>query len=224
MISRSPTSRDDSANPPRRVLLVEDEDFTRAAVSAFLESAGYSIHAVATAAEALEALHTHDPHALVTDLDLGLGPSGVDLARRISMERPWVGLVILTAHQSVHLAVGGPEALPAEAVMVVKSNLESMEGISDAIEQSISHLNTSPPTTPHEHGRAIVTTVQAEILRLMAEGLSNAGIAERRGTSLRAAEASVQRTLLALGIDADPNFNSRVRAVRMWQAGQVTVR
>lgn len=209
--------------PSRRILLVEDEDFTRAAVAAYLESQGCGVHAVATAAEALEVLDTHDPHALVTDLDLGSGPSGVDLARRINQDYPWIGLVILTAHQSVHLAVGSPDALPSEAITVVKSSLTSMQDISDAVEQSILQSGTTAPKAFSEHNRAVVTPIQAEILRMMAEGLSNAGIAERRGTTLRAAEASVSRTLQALGIDADPNFSSRVLAVKMWQAGQVTV-
>lgn len=208
----------------RRVLLVEDEDFTRAAVASFLESRGYGVHAVATAAEALDALDSHDPHALVTDLDLGPGPSGVDLAQRINQDRPWVGIVILTAHQSVQLAVGGPDVLPAESVMVVKSSLDSMQDISDAIERSILQVETTAPAASTDEARAVVSAVQAEILRLMAEGLSNAGIAQRRGTTLRAAEASVQRTLQALGIESDPHLNSRVLAVRMWQAGQVTVR
>ncbi len=208
----------------KRVLLVEDEDFTRVAVASFLQSQGYEVHAVATAAEALDVLDSHDPHALVTDLDLGPGPSGVDLAQRIDHERPWVGIVILTAHQSVHLAVRGPDVLPAETVMVVKSSLDSMQDISDAIEQSILQVKQLAPVDIGGRSHVVVSTVQAEILRMMAEGLSNAGIAERRGTTLRAAEASVQRTLQALGINADPHLNSRVLAVRMWQAGQVTVR
>jgi DNA-binding NarL/FixJ family response regulator len=222
--SHRPDPTDTAELPSRRVLFVEDEDFTRAAVASFLESRGYGVLAVATAAEALDALVSHDPHILVTDLDLGPGPSGVDLAQRINQDRPWVGLVILTAHQSVHLAVGGPDVLPAEAVMVVKSSLNSMQDISDAIERSIFQVETTAPIGAAHQPQAVVSAVQAEILRLMAEGLSNAGIAQRRGTTLRAAEASVQRTLQALGIESDPHLNSRVLAVRMWQAGQVTVR
>ncbi len=211
-------------SPTRRILVVEDEGFTRAAVSAALESAGFSVEAVATAAEALRVLNEHDPHALVTDLDLGSGPNGVDLACRVAQERPWVGLVILTAHQSVQLAVGSTQGLPAGSVMLVKSRLGSMHDIASAIEQSISQAVQEPCDGDVLDPRPVVSQVQAETLRLMAEGLSNAGIAQRRGTTLRAAEASVQRTLLALGIAADPALNSRVIAVRMWQAGQVTVR
>lgn len=210
--------------PSRRVLVVEDEGFTRAAITAALESAGFTVKAVAAAAEALAAIDDHDPHALVTDLDLGTGPNGVDLACRISIDRPWMGLVILTAHQSVGLAVGTAQGLPSGSVMLVKSGLGSMDDIAAAVEQSISQADQEHHLEDIQDSRPVVTEVQAEILRLMAEGLSNAGIAQRRNTSLRAAEASVQRTLQALGIEADPTLNSRVLAVRLWQAGQVTVR
>jgi len=208
----------------RRVLVVEDEDFTRTAVSQTLEAAGLGVVAVASAAEALTALATHDPHALLTDLNLGPGPSGVDLARRVALERPWVGIVVLTAHNSVQLAVSDREGLPLEAVMLVKSQLGSMDDIERAIDLSISQAGRLPPATTVDASLPVLSSVQADTLRLMAQGLSNAGIAERRGTTLRAAEASVQRTLQALGIESRPDMNSRVLAVRMWQAGEVSVR
>jgi len=210
----------------RRILFVEDEHFTRAAVTSSLTGAGFQVHAFATVAEALDALEECDPHALVTDLDLGSGPSGIDLIQRVAQNRPWVGLVILTAHRSVTLAVGLPGDIPPETVMVVKGDMGSMEDLSAAIEQSISQAVLTP-TGGHTESSSdpiSISAAQAEILHLMAEGLSNSGIAERRGTTLRAAEAMVQRTLHALGIAPDREFNARVLAVRMWQSGRVTVR
>ena len=58
----------------------------------------------------------------------------------------------------------------------------------------------------------------------MAQGLSNAGIAEHRRTTLRAAEALVQRTVHALGIESDSLTNSRVMAVSLWHQGKIVVR
>ena len=69
-----------------------------------------------------------------------------------------------------------------------------------------------------------ITSTQAEILRMIADGLSNASIADTRGISLRAAEALVQRTFAALGVNGDPSINPRVVAVRMWQQGKVVVK
>lgn len=210
----------------RRILFVEDEDFTRTAVTSSLTGSGFHVHAYATVAEALEALEECDPHALVTDLDLGSGPSGIDLIQRVAQSRPWVGLVILTAHRSVTLAVGLPGDIPPEAVMVVKGDMGSMDDLSAAIEQSISQAVLPPTGEQTDSGSdpILISAAQAEILYLMAEGLSNSGIAERRGTTLRAAESMVQRTLHALGIAPDREFNARVLAVRMWQSGRVTVR
>ncbi|MDP4714780.1 MAG: response regulator [Candidatus Nanopelagicales bacterium] len=208
----------------RRVVLVEDEDFTRTAVTGVLQGGGFAVVAVGTVSSAIEAIEVTDPHAVVSDLDLGPGPTGADLLRRVADERPWVGLVALTAHRSIQLAVEGSARLPEGAIMIVKSRLESMEDITTAVEDSIAQVTMGSGDDGAEMGDIVVTALQAEILRLMAEGLSNAGIAARRGTSLRAAEASVQRTLQALGLTADPDFNSRVLAVRLWQSGQVAVR
>ena len=69
-----------------------------------------------------------------------------------------------------------------------------------------------------------MTPSQAEIILLMAQGLSNAGIAERRNTSVRAAEAIVQRTIASLGIEADGMINPRVMAINLWLQGKIVVR
>jgi DNA-binding NarL/FixJ family response regulator len=69
-----------------------------------------------------------------------------------------------------------------------------------------------------------ITTNQAEILRMIADGLSNTAIAEARGITLRAAEALIQRTFVALGVNGDSTINPRVVAVRKWQQGKVVVK
>ncbi|MSY02835.1 MAG: hypothetical protein F2672_03925 [Actinobacteria bacterium] len=69
-----------------------------------------------------------------------------------------------------------------------------------------------------------MSATQGEILRMIADGLSNAAIARERGVTLRAAEALIQRTFSALGVKGDPDLNSRVIAVRLWQQGKVVVR
>jgi DNA-binding NarL/FixJ family response regulator len=72
--------------------------------------------------------------------------------------------------------------------------------------------------------KLVISSNQAEILRMLADGLSNASIARERGITLRAAEALIQRTFVAMGVKGDPNLNSRVVAVRLWQLGKVIVK
>jgi DNA-binding NarL/FixJ family response regulator len=45
--------------------------------------------------------------------------------------------------------------------------------------------------------KIIITSSQADILRMIADGLSNLAIAEARGITLRAVEALIQRTFVA---------------------------
>jgi DNA-binding NarL/FixJ family response regulator len=59
---------------------------------------------------------------------------------------------------------------------------------------------------------------------MVADGLSNSAIADARGITLRAAEALIQRTFVALGVNGDSTINPRVVAVRIWQQGKVVVK
>lgn len=208
----------------RRLLLVEDEEFTRTMVGEALEAAGLEVRSTATVVDALDALVDFDPHVVMSDLDLGPGPSGADLLNRVAQERPWVGLVVLTSHASPELAVRAGTRLPAHAAYVVKAQVHSSSDLSQAVESAIAetHFALVPERGPD--GTLIISHAQGEVLRLIAEGYSNAGIAEVRATSLRATEALVHRTFEALGIAADRRMNARVLAVRMWQQGKVIVR
>jgi DNA-binding NarL/FixJ family response regulator len=162
---------------------------------------------------------------VVSDLDLGGGLTGADLLQEVHDERPWVGLVALTSHASPTLAIGSGTELPDGVVYLVKSRLSSLGDLQTAIDAAISNTAVVPADQGESDEDLIVLSkAQGEILHLMAEGYSNAGIAEKRGTSMRAAESLVQRTMQALGIEADSQMNSRVRAVRLWQSGRVVIR
>ena len=207
-----------------RVLLVEDEDFTRTVVSEMLSASGISVHPVASVAEAIEFMDQFDPHVVLTDLDLGHGPDGADLLTKVLEERPWTGMVIMTAHASPELAINDASRIPEHAGYIVKSELHSIQNLITAIEESIILPGNFNGTDSASEEKITITSSQAEILRMIADGLSNASIAETRGITLRAAEALVQRTFAALGVNGDPSINPRVVAVRMWQQGKVAVK
>ncbi len=208
-----------------RVLIVEDDAFIRALLGELLAGAGMIVKTAHTVDAALTILNNFEPHVVVSDLDLGKGPSGVDLLNRVHAERPWVGLVVLTSHAAPTLAVGSFAEVPESVVYLVKNRLSSIADVRQAIEVAISHADSGPiGKAANGEPEIVLSQAQAEILHLMAEGYSNAGIAEARGTSVRAAESLVQRTLAAMDIESDSQFNSRVRAVRMWQEGRVVIR
>lgn len=207
-----------------RVLLVEDEDFTRTMVAEMLNATGISVRSVRSVAEAIACIDEVDPHVVLTDLDLGHGPDGADLLTKVFKERPWTGMVIMTAHASPELAISDISRIPDPTVYIVKSQLQSIQNLVKALEESISKTGDFQSTFIASEEKITITSTQAEILRMIADGLSNASIAESRGITLRAAEALIQRTFAALGVNGDPSVNPRVAAVRMWHQGKVAVK
>ena len=208
-----------------RVLVAEDEEFTLNLLREVLEGANFQVEAVKSVAEALERVASFDPHAVVTDLNFGVaGPSGADLLQFIEKEHPWVGKVVLTSHASPALAIPNGMAIPEGVTYLVKSELGAISDLVGAVEDSISHSSTHHARPEMENDRIVISSTQGEILLLLAEGYTNAAIARKRGTSLRATETLVQRTFASLGIKSDEDFNPRVLAVRMWQQGKVVVK
>jgi DNA-binding NarL/FixJ family response regulator len=207
-----------------RVLLVEDEDFTRTMVSEMLTASGINVLPVVSVAEALKSMDEFDPHVVLTDLDLGHGPDGADLLTKVAEDRPWTGMVIMTAHASPELAINDVSRIPEQAGYIVKSELNSIHSLISIIQESIiMHGNFNGSDNVGDE-KVTITSSQAEILRMVADGLSNAAIAAARGITLRAAEALIQRTFVALGVNGDSSINARVAAVRMWQQGKVAVK
>lgn len=208
-----------------RVLVAEDEEFTLNLLREVLEGANFEVEAVTTVADAIAQVARFDPHAVITDLNFGVtGPSGADLLNYIEKEHPWIGKVVLTSHASPALAIPDGTALPVGITYLVKSELGSIADLVTAVENSISNSNSTNDQPLVENDRIVISATQGEILLLLAEGYTNAAIARKRGTSLRAAETLVQRTFSSLGLKNDEDFNPRVLAARMWQQGRVVIK
>ena len=207
-----------------KVMLVEDEEFTRNMVAEMLTNSGVTVSSVDTVAKAIATIDSFDPHVVLTDLDLGHGPDGADLLLKVFKDRPWTGMVIMTAHASPELAISDASRIPDPTVYIVKSEIKSIANLLLAIEESIERTGKFQKSVAAVSEKITITASQAEILRMIADGRSNASIAKERNITLRAAEALIQRTFQALGVNSDPTVNPRVVAVRMWHQGKVAVK
>ena len=216
-----------------KVLFVDDDQFSLRLIADGLRSR-LDVATATNTADALERLETFEANVIVTDLDLGGGPDGVRLLQRIEELYPWIGRVVLTAHTSPLLAVGHGEGIAEGAFYLVKSKIGSLDEVMDAISSSLSGppvhhvphagVEASLDVAAYGENRIEVTPPQAVVLRYVAAGLSNAGIAQELGMSQRAAERAVQRGLSALGIELDDSTNPRVLAAAIFKSGRVYVR
>jgi DNA-binding NarL/FixJ family response regulator len=81
------------------VLLVDDDMFTRTTLSAALSARGINVVASTdSAAGALENLISLNPDVAIVDLDLGPGPSGIDICHALRSQKPNLGLILLTSY------------------------------------------------------------------------------------------------------------------------------
>ena len=208
-------------NTNTKILVVEDEIFVQQLVADGLRNAGFKVETASDINSAMEIVETFVPHVVMTDLDFGGGPDGADLLNKVHEEMPWVGMIVLTAHSAPELAVGADSRIPSQAIYLVKSELDSLDQLYQAVEDSISSSKIYDNPVVNAEGKFVLSPAQCEILKFMAEGLSNTGIALKRNVSIRATESLIQRTFLALEIKNDPNINSRIMAVRLWQQGKV---
>jgi DNA-binding NarL/FixJ family response regulator len=205
-----------------RVVIADDDAFTVSLVGDGLRSLGFAVSSASSTDEAWQLIRDEDPHALVTDLDFGPGGSGAALLRKVHKKFPWIGLVILTSHRSPKLAVEDAAELPSTAVYLVKSQLRRVEDVSEAIATAIAgHEQEEAVIAPDA---IVVTSSQADVLRVIASGASTRALAEYRGTTVRAAETMLARVYHALGLTVDEQSNPRVEAVLLWQQGRITVR
>jgi DNA-binding NarL/FixJ family response regulator len=208
-----------------RVLVAECEPFTLALLREALASADFEVSAVSTVAEAISELESFSPNVVVTDLNFGPGAaSGADLLAHVDAHYPWIGKVVLTSHRSASLALPIGSKLSGGVTYLVKTQLTSISTLVAAVNESITESAGTARQQSAAMDQILISKAQGEILLLIAEGYTNAAIAKRRGKSVRATEALVQRTFTTLGLGKDVDFNPRIKAVRMWQQGKVVVK
>ena len=195
---------------PVRVLVVEDDDFARVTVAGALKSEGFEVvEAVAGVEAAIDVARTHELDVAVLDLDLGTGPTGIDLAYGLRKVQPDIGIVILTSFSDPRLLTSSVREPPAGSVYVVKQSLTDIGLLSAAI-------NGCRYAQAHDvkHVDVPLTTPQIETLRLLAYGLSNAEIARVRVVTEKSVEQSIARSAKRLGIDGQESVNQRVALAR----------
>lgn len=187
-----------------RVLVVEDDDFTRALLQRSCESFGYDCTAVGSALQAREALREAAFDVAMFDLDLGPGPTGVDLARVVHEDDPAVRLIILTNYTDIRLAGNLPE-VPPDVVVAAKQSVDSAEALDELIRgtrPALGHVDES------------LSDAQAELLRLIAAGCTNAEIARRLWLSQPGVDKAAARLAQHLGIESASAHNRRVLLVQ----------
>jgi DNA-binding NarL/FixJ family response regulator len=211
----------------RTIVVVENESLLRDLVARSLETAGFEVSTAANAADAKRAVKAADPDVCVVDIELGPGPNGFDFAEYLSREAKDIGVVFLTNLPDPRFADRDSKSITQNQAYLRKSQLVDSKELIEAVNAVLKEQNVDRFRHDQSQTRPLaqLSRRQISVLKLVAEGYSNAQIAEVRGTTVRAVEGMVSRIFQALGVDAQGVGNARVEATRMYlsAAGAVTV-
>jgi DNA-binding NarL/FixJ family response regulator len=214
-------------NIKRSVVIVEDDDFLRSLLADGLRSAGFSVNTAGDAQEARQVIASIDPDAMLIDIDLGAGANGIDLGESLAVHSPDIAVVYLTALADPRLAGTRTRALNPKVAYLNKRSVLNIETVIEALEVVLRDRDVSLVRHDLQDSSVIsrLSNTQLEVLRLMAEGLTNQQIALGRNRSLSATEALISRIFAVLSIDAGKEANPRIAAVRAYlDQGGVTHR
>jgi DNA-binding NarL/FixJ family response regulator len=205
-----------------RLIIVEDQALLREGLAGLFREAGHEVVGAHGDCIGLEdAIDATDPDLVVLDVRLppDLTDEGARAASAIKRSRPDLGVLLLSQHiettHSVGLAgLAGFGYLLKDRVLDVAEFLVAAERVASggsALDPQVVTRLLSRTSTSERLGA--LTEREREVLRLMAQGLANAGIAKRLILSERTVEAHVRRLMLKLELDETADANRRVLAV-----------
>lgn len=209
-------------HPTLGVMVVEDQPLFREMLAVLLSDRnGLRVMAVADSAHRARTLDLRGVDVALLDLRLPDG-DGIRLGRELRQRRPGIGILVLSASDSMStlLEVPGNEAagwgflsknssLSASALVYAIRAVAAGRAVLDPAIRAQREVRRNSPLSR-------LSRRQREVVALVAEGFTNAAIADRLGISPRSVDAHLNAAYGLLGIPASRDRNPRVEAVRSY--------
>jgi len=209
-----------------RVVIADDDVLLREGLASLLERSGFEVGGQAgDAISLLELVRTEKPDLVLVDIRMPPTHSteGLDAARVIRDESPDIGIVVLSAHVDVEHAMellAGGHAIG----YLLKTRVTDVTDFVDTLQRVANGASVVDPALVAElvsarkrdDPLAVLSARESEVLTLMAEGLSNAGIGRRIWVTEGTVEKHVRSILTKLNLPETGDDHRRVRAVMMY--------
>jgi len=196
-----------------RVILIEDDLFTRSTLSALLTHRGFEVVGqTESVEEALMLQGLYSPEVALVDLDLGPGPNGIDIATALRRVNPNIGVVMLTTFIDPRFAGTNNLPIPKGAKFLTKGELNDISVLVTSILQVM--RNPLSHAKQPRGSNSSLTEGQIEILKLVSEGHTTASIALTRRVSEKSIEATLARIHSGLDLPKSKLLNPRVQLTR----------
>jgi DNA-binding NarL/FixJ family response regulator len=206
-----------------RVVLADDDVLLREGLAGLLERSGFDVVGQAgNAAELLALVRQHRPE--LTIVDIRMPPThtseGLEAATAIRAELPRTAIVVLSGYVQAEPA-SDLLASGARSGYLLKDRVTDVDEFVDTLERIVAGGSAVDPALVSELVAArrlddpldVLSAREREVLGLMAEGRSNAGIARRLWITEGTVEKHVRSILLKLRLPATEDDQRRVLAV-----------
>jgi DNA-binding NarL/FixJ family response regulator len=207
---------------PIRMVIADDDVLLRAGLASLLERSGFEIVGQAgDGSELFGLVREHAPDLVVVDIRMPPTNSteGLEAARVIRQELPEIGILVLSAHVAVEhameLLAGG-----RRIGYLLKSRVTDVDDFIETLERIARGGSVVDPALVQElvavrrrhDPLGALTEREREVLALMAEGRSNAGIARRLWVTEGTVEKHVRSILSKLDLTETDDDHRRVLA------------
>jgi len=217
-----------------RVVLGEDSFLAREAIEGVLERAeGIELVAACSDLDSLRAaIDEKLPDVVVTDIRMPPDNSdeGIRLAAELRSKHPEIGVVVLSQHAEPIYATTLFEEGSERRAYVLKESVKDQAELSRALKTVAEGGSVVDPIVVeqlvearrrHEDAQLdALTPRELEILGMIAEGQSNAAIADKLVVTKRAVERHINSIFLKLDLRDAEDVSRRVMAALRYLAGQ----
>lgn len=209
---------------PLRIGLADDAVLLREALAGSLRAAGFEVVGQAGDVEGLLALaELSSPDVLVVDVRMPPTHTteGLEAAQQIRRDHPKMAILLLSQYIETRYAVELLRDDPSGIGYLLKDRVTRIDDLADAVRRVAAGGSVIDPEVvarllgrPRAHTQLDeLTPRECEILGLMAEGLSNQGIADRLVLEGKTVEGHVTRIFSKLDLEPAGTDHRRVLAV-----------
>ncbi len=204
-----------------RIVIGEDSALFREGLVLLLRDAGHEVvAAVGDAVALVDAVARETPDLAIVDIRMPPGDEddGARAAAQIRRDRPDVAVMLLSQHVETRhtldlMASGGFGYLLKDRVLDVDDFLDALRRVAGGGSALDPEVVAALVSGRRGDPLAALSPREREVLGLMAEGRTNAGIARRLWLTDRTVETHVRSILGKLGIAASDDDHRRVLAV-----------
>ena len=199
------------------VFVVDDDISMRESLEALIQDGGWHVETFMSAEEFLNRPLEFVPRCLVLDISMP-GLNGLELQKRLAVERPDMPIIFITGHGNVPMAVLAMKTGAVEFLTKPFSDESLLTAIRNAIERSKSLIGRNTELQALKSRYARLTSREREVFALVVAGLSNKQVGSELGIcepTVKAHRGCVMRKMKAGSLAGLINMATRLRLNRL---------